>query len=165
MTVYVLEGPDGAGKTTLGHLIEDHLSREGSVATFHNGKPPEGEDLFSHYLRQIGHARTQSDFAIIDRLHIGELIYGPYYRGVSRLSDHQANALDAHLDSIDAVKIYVTAPTKVLWERISERGDGLVKSVTEVSMLKYRYENLIGRGGIYKNWIQWDSMQQGRIFK
>jgi len=72
--IIILEGPDGAGKTTLAHELRD---RHG-FAYHHEGPPPEG-NLLEHYGAILDSFRGRN--AVIDRLAYGERVYGPILRG------------------------------------------------------------------------------------
>lgn len=70
----LLEGPDGAGKTTLGISLA-HLF---SAPLIRNGPPPSTTPLVDFY-------RSQFYPAVIDRSWPSERIYGPRLRGVDQI--------------------------------------------------------------------------------
>jgi hypothetical protein len=77
---FIIEGPDGAGKTALSCQICNHFS----MAYHHEGPPPaELTELGAYYTNRLLEAKEPTVF---DRLHLGELIYGPLLRGGHRLS-------------------------------------------------------------------------------
>ncbi|MFF1342085.1 hypothetical protein ACFVYT_30055 [Streptomyces sp. NPDC058290] len=71
----VLEGCDGAGKSTLAALF---AARHG-FTVIHSPRTP---DLTARYLAQGGRL-------ILDRSFISELVYGPLLRGASRIPGHR----------------------------------------------------------------------------
>ena len=75
----IIEGPDGAGKTTLAR----DLCYRYTMAYHHEGPPPANVPALEHYGRLLADAPRPTVF---DRLHIGELVYGPLLRGGSALS-------------------------------------------------------------------------------
>ena len=149
MTIYVLEGPDFAGKTTLAASIRNNIVRqtEGGIdiQIVHNGQPPEGVNLFAHYVAQVMEAHNRdlgvsSTHTLFDRLHIGEAVYGPKYRGDSQLSFHQLRAIDELLDDLGAVKIFVDAADADLLARFrGTRGDDLVTDEHDLLTLAREY--------------------------
>jgi hypothetical protein len=84
MTHFIIEGPDGAGKTTYAKQLCDMLG----MAYHHEGPPPEG-NVFAHY-RQLLEQPTPTVF---DRLHLGELVYGPLLRKKSGINFEQCRLL------------------------------------------------------------------------
>jgi uracil-DNA glycosylase len=84
----VLEGPDGAGKTTLAQSL---MLRYG-FAYHHEGPPPTDADpLLHHYARLITDAKVPTVF---DRLHLGEMVYGPLLRGKSRITAEESKLMN-----------------------------------------------------------------------
>ncbi len=72
----VIEGPDGAGKTTLAKClaVQYGLSHVHSLAT------PTSVDPFVHYIRRfLDHPNT-----VFDRLALSEYVYGPLLRHANR---------------------------------------------------------------------------------
>lgn len=75
----IIEGPDGSGKTTLATAL---CARHG-YAYRHEGPPPSGVSPFEHY---AGILKTLETPTLLDRFHLGELVYGPLLRGRAGLS-------------------------------------------------------------------------------
>jgi hypothetical protein len=78
--VIILEGPDGGGKTTLAN----ELVKRGFHYR-HEGPPPEGVDLIAYYLKILNDSIESPQDTVHDRLWLGEMVYGPIFRGVDRL--------------------------------------------------------------------------------
>lgn len=76
--ILVVEGADGAGKTTLvkevERIVENHYDLLRSLV-LHNGPPRPDQDLFRHYVNQTVTAMDPERFVIVDRMHLGELVY------------------------------------------------------------------------------------------
>lgn len=83
----ILEGPDGAGKTTLAR----QLCHEYGMGYHHEGPPPDRGDLTAYYAGLM--LRTERR-TVFDRLHLGEFVYGPLLRGASRLTAADAVMMD-----------------------------------------------------------------------
>lgn len=161
--IIILEGPDGAGKSTLAKNLEDQLYNDGgedgaSVTLLHNGPPQpfDTEPPFVAYLNQIAgwaaiHGKYDNRHLIVDRLHIGEKVYGPIFRGESQLTENEVYAIERYLDAIGAIKIFVAADLETLTARIKERGDDMVKEgqIEEVAR-QYNAEMMK-----LKNWVVW----------
>jgi len=127
MTIICLEGPDLSGKST---LAGEFMSLGGPRTLIKRG--PIREDPMIEYLRPFD-VLTQGDWfdrqqiLVLDRWHVGELIYGPLLRGGSELTTFQANYLEMVMASLGCLFIHVTAPVPVLEDRWDIRGDSLVK--------------------------------------
>lgn len=78
--IVILEGPDGAGKTTLARKLCQAFILE----YHHEGPPPDGNPLI-HYGLQLQRARGQN--VLFDRFAFGERVYGPVLRDVDRLGE------------------------------------------------------------------------------
>jgi thymidylate kinase len=96
--ITILEGPDGAGKTTLGkdHVFKDH-------AYVHLG-PPTALGAFHDCVDAIA-ARRRRRHVLFDRLHLGERVYGPVFRGRDTLGPARQRLLDRVLLSRQAVVV------------------------------------------------------------
>jgi predicted ATPase len=80
MSVVVLEGPDGGGKTTLATSLMNK-----GFDYVHCGPPEAGTDLLAHYLQILDSALNSQKDVVIDRLWLGERIYGPICRNNDRV--------------------------------------------------------------------------------
>lgn len=97
--ITILEGPDGAGKTTLGHdgvCFSDH-------AYVHLG-PPSQLGAFHDVVGAIT-ARRRKRHVLFDRLHLGEGIYGPVFRGKDTLGMARRRLIERVLLSRQAVVV------------------------------------------------------------
>lgn len=80
--VIILEGPDGAGKTTLARALHDRLP--GSTI-LHFGPPVDGDEVreFQDNLRKI-HLESIHSVVIVDRLFYSAIVYGLSLRDLSQ---------------------------------------------------------------------------------
>lgn len=85
----IIEGPDCTGKTTLATA----LMNAGGRCRFdyrHEGPPPRSTTALRHY---AGVLARLNEPTILDRFHLGELVYGPLVRGSSGLSPYALRLL------------------------------------------------------------------------
>lgn len=153
--IIVLEGPDFSGKSTLAARIADIYHAIGmKVSEIHNGSLPEVTNLTDYYLHQIT-APYNDDVRVIDRLHISEQIYGPYYRDTCRISNDGMRVIDQMLDRLDAIRIYVNEPDQVLLDRFrGTRGDALVLQESELLDLAAEYRLALA---YRREWLPWNA--------
>jgi len=132
--LFVVEGPDKAGKTTLVKELQAHL--EGEVEVLHSG--PIQRHPLDEYVRRVDCALQEYDHVVCDRLHIGEQIYGPLLRGESRMPNYVEDWIDLYLRSRGAVLIWVDTPMTVIYNRIRSEGDELI-DVDQVKQIYLDY--------------------------
>lgn len=77
-TIVIIEGPDGSGKTTLA----DYLAEGSGAVVRHSGVPSENPLLDCMEVALIGDGMWT---LIVDRLHLGEQVYGPIMRRGDKL--------------------------------------------------------------------------------
>jgi hypothetical protein len=131
--IVIFEGPDGAGKSTMIeavkqiHLDEGHASE--SVQIWRAGPFPPDSDPWREYVFPLTSLYPSRDWLVlIDRWHLGELVYGPIFRGQSRLSLDQRTWIEGYLKTMGAVMIHLTARQEELIRRLDARGDDMVKA-------------------------------------
>lgn len=123
----VVEGCDGVGKTTLAEALVERLGRGAELR--HLG-PPVRHPLEECVLDLDDYRPGVGRHVVVDRLHLGELIYGPIYRGESRLGRIDGPGhrwVDAWLRSVGALVVHVDAELETVLARIDVRGDDYVK--------------------------------------
>ena len=131
MSVIVLEGPDLAGKTTVARWLQAELTQRGVISTYIK-RGPIRDDPMTEYLRPLDALANDPRFnvshtLILDRWHVGELIYGPLLRGRSELTAQQANYIEMVLQTLGCAFIHVTTDVSILEDRWDIRGDSLIK--------------------------------------
>jgi len=143
MTIFVLEGPDGAGKSYLAQQIQQELP---DTLILRQGPPTPGEDLLEKYLRPIENifvnGTRQTSHVVMDRWHVGELVYGPLLRGKSMLTRAQMNYIDMVLGTFDARFYFMSASLDTLLKRYDKRGDELI-SRDQIEHIKDEYTDLL----------------------
>jgi thymidylate kinase len=126
----VLEGCDGAGKTTLAA----HLTQAHGFTVVHSIRTPDHLDLAGRYRDLL----QQPVRLVLDRCFISELVYGPLRRGRSRLTWVQAFDLAEAVAARNGVFLHLTAPPAVIHARLIQR-DGTAEDLAEVTALVAAY--------------------------
>jgi thymidylate kinase len=117
MPIIILEGIDGSGKSTLAEEIA--LASPLKTKLLHRG--PIQHPVRVEYVDPLFHV-NRDELLIADRWHVGEVIYGPIYRGVSQVEPFLGSIEDI-LDNFNAVKIVMSPPLDVVKQRLAERGE------------------------------------------
>jgi hypothetical protein len=121
--IIVLEGPDGAGKTTFAEQLQRFYAWQNRIVTVVKKGPPVDSDALTEYLVPLVHYVDTKDILICDRWHLGELVYGPMLRKKSRLTPEQSAYIEMVLNSLGCHFIHVTAFTHRLEEVWDQRSD------------------------------------------
>jgi hypothetical protein len=152
--ILIIEGPDGAGKTTLARSLLAPVA--GGVDYHHEGPPPAGDHgLLPYYLDFVRRAFDQRmehrNPFVFDRLAMGEVVYGPLLRGRSRLSDAELGTFFRVTREMGAVHVLALPPFAVAranWEARARRGEELIGG----SQLDL-FERAYSRFESYKSWF------------
>ena len=125
--ILLFEGPDGAGKSTMIKAVAaEHLAAGyplESTAIWRAGPFPQDSDPWTEYVLPLMSLSASRDWLVlVDRWHVGELVYGPIFRGGSRLSEDQRTWIDGFLRSMGGVLVAPPPSGKVLpGQRMSKR--------------------------------------------
>lgn len=136
MSIVVVEGCDRVGKTTLCRRLEEEFRRRGhATRRLKASRPEPGVRALDEYAAPLlGY--DQAAAWIVDRWHVGELVYGPLYRGKSRLSSAQRVHVEQMLSARGAVKVHVTADAGTVRERMERDGEAFLKAVDAERVLR-----------------------------
>ncbi len=115
----IIEGVDDTGKTTLAQeLIGDPNDYR------HSGPP--AYNALVEYTDKIREAAPLLKDLVWDRLHWGEVVYGPHYRGESQLDDAQRYWLDLYAASRGGVMILCVDSPSDIYDRVRDNQDDFV---------------------------------------
>ncbi len=112
----IIEGVDGTGKTTLASLFHDYYNAK----ILHRGVPVK-HPLIEYTADLAGYRPGSGKHIVCDRWHIGELVYGPLYRGYSALSSSAFVAVDELLFENGALLVHAKDNIDVILRRLSIR--------------------------------------------
>lgn len=118
--IVILEGPDGAGKTSVANALSDAF---GECVVIHNGPETRTWEEFGRQLEDADFRRDRGVSTIIDRSYLSEVIYGNAYRGESLITRDTSRMLEEVGLDLGVLFIAVQAPESVRRERIEARGE------------------------------------------
>lgn len=137
----LVEGPDGAGKTTLSKNLADAFGYE-YVHFSYPKNEAEAKALFNTYLTFI----QTHDNCVVDRMFPSTMIYGSVLRGKPELTDSQHDRLIMELSLKNAVVLFCTNKTNILWQRCQTRGEDYITSYNDfedICIEYYQYMNAL----------------------
>lgn len=120
----LLEGVDGSGKST---LVDDFLLQLHDEAVHYRRGPLKDHPLHEYLWPLVKYRTLLGPSVVCDRWHVGELVYGPLYRGASKLTPAMEAYIDAFLASRGALKLWVDTPFETVQIRLKTRGEDLLQ--------------------------------------
>jgi hypothetical protein len=135
--VIIIEGPDGVGKTTLcDALAQRFLGSCTIVHSVHYGPPPGDEPTALYYWDEVDNilGLAKSGPVIVDRFHVGEMVYGPILRGDAGMSLDEACVIDMRLQAIGAMMCHCRLSSTDLSSRLLSRDGGLPDSASGAAL-------------------------------
>lgn len=111
----VLEGVDGAGKSTLAEAL--------GGTYLHHGPPEKDQPVLRQYEEAIQAHRAENALLVVDRLHYGEMVYGPVLRGESKLGWPGFAHVELLLQARGAVTALVDPGLEEVHRRLALRGE------------------------------------------
>jgi thymidylate kinase len=145
--IIMLEGTDGAGKSTLGNRLVEYAQKRGFTAELWHRGVPERHPL-EEYEYDLEQANPPSDHLIVmDRWHLGQLVYGGLYRDENLLGVSGAWHVNALLERYGAVQFIVSPPLEEIRRRLGVRGEDYLKA-EHVEHVWTSYQVLAERFGI-----------------
>lgn len=119
--VFIIEGPDGSGKTTLAEM----LSKQTGFPVVHRTQPKSEEEKARMMQEYVATIKTGKN-AIFDRCWYSEMAYGPIMRDKSVIGYPEMYELERLLTKRGALIIYCTDKPETLWYRCSKRGEDYI---------------------------------------
>lgn len=141
--IILLEGPDGAGKTTLADQITAAAMK---VRRWHFGAPANDAEAFDYYKAYAVAIRECEPDAIniFDRSWYSDMVYGPVIRNRLEMTREHADMLSAMcVANSGGMVIYCTAPLKTLWSRCRAKGEDQVTSYEMLSAVADKYNKVM----------------------
>lgn len=151
--IIILEGPDGTGKTTLAK----HLQNTYGFRYIHTG-PPEDDRVLEAYGRTLYDASRETGDVVIDRLHVGERIYGPILRGKDKLGREGEVLIRRLTNAYNARVVFCLPPYPTAfenWRKRHQEDKELVTKAETYSNIYHAYRNL-KEDPFYANATWWD---------
>jgi len=166
--VIILEGCDKTGKSTLAQYIVEKYG----FKLIKCSQPKKGE-AYNEYTGIIEKISKGKENYVIDRMHLGEEVYGPIYRGRSELTQEQFQDIEKRLNDLNTVLIYCYDREENIARRFIDDGETFTKTeniqdildkylvvVKKSALPKYRHKmkgqmDLIKNGEINKIIKKW----------
>lgn len=139
----IVEGPDGAGKSTLVNalchaLLDSRLASDVEVRKA--GPPPCGSHPLDLYARPLlDYEPGTGRHVICDRWHVGEWVYPDIFERPSKADLPSWRWLELLLMSRGALIVRATAAVDTLAENLTRRGDDLV-TVGQLQAIEQSYD-------------------------
>lgn len=110
MNLIILEGPDGAGKSTLASELEQR-----GFKNIHFGVPPDAaltseEAIFRYFFNPL-YAASENLPVVFDRLHLSDRVYGPLMRGNSSMTERAESLIERYIEAVDG-QIVICLPLR-----------------------------------------------------
>lgn len=182
----IVEGPDGAGKSTFTREIAHALMTpdEGDppqVDVLHRGrsKLPLRRQALRDYVLSIEDYVPGTRHIVCDRWHFGEMTYAPIYRpatnrdGYGLLGMSGWRWVEMFLTSRGAITIRASVPVETLIERVTARGDDYV-SADDLRTINSLYDHAFDVSTSYIGDVSLDGdtadavahlIEQGRVYE
>jgi len=135
--IYILEGPDGGGKTTLAERLSSMTRAK--IAKF--SYPKDDEETARVFIMYQDLIKGNSNI-IIDRCWYSEMCYGPVMRAGSTITYPQMYQLERLAANKGAMIIYCTDTKAALWSRATSRGEEYMTSRDKFNAVCDAYEEL-----------------------
>ena len=157
MTVIVVEGPDGAGKSTL--IDNLRLSSDRHYVSMRRSGPPKTLDEIVHIIRWIERLTGPTPLILDRHPFISEDIYGNVLRGKSLLNGYSSiEDYQQHFRTFVDRIIYCRPPTSIIMQKMHDNPQlrGVHDKIEEITQQYDHTMKLIRHWGVRVpeyNWI------------
>ena len=155
--IYIIEGPDGAGKTT---LVEQIKKSHMNAKVLHFGAPqtPEEADNYYKVYAEAISAKRDDEVLIFDRSWYSDMVYGPVMRNRQEMTQEHADMLSAMVVACGGgIIIYCTAPIKVLWARCQRRGETYLQNQAQLQAIATGYSKVMAENVRFLPVVRYDT--------
>lgn len=155
--IILVDGPDGAGKTTLCKQIHEAIPHS---TLRHFGAPATPDEADNYWKAYAHHINTCSrdGVAIFDRSWFSDLVYGPIMRNKQEMSYEHADMLSAMVIATGGgMVIYCTAPVKTMWSRCKKRGETYIPDIQTLMRISQKYDEVMKDRVKYMPVIRYDT--------
>lgn len=140
--IYIIDGPDGAGKSTLAQQI--HAASPGSEIK-HFGAPAtpeEAENYWQVYMAALYNAQDHT--IIFDRSWYSDMVYGPIMRNREEMTQMHKECLEHAVRSMGGgLVIYCTGVHRKLWSRCVQRGETYIPNADVHNDICKKYNDVM----------------------
>jgi hypothetical protein len=141
MGLILLEGCDKTGKSTMAERLKACWeNRYGGVEIIHRGPIPPGKDPMQEYWSELPDPEPDK-LSILDRWHLGELVYGPLYRDRSKITTGDAQRIHAALKMRGALMILMEAPEPIVEQRFLAEGEDFT-AINHIPWILARFHDM-----------------------
>lgn len=138
--LFILEGPDGAGKTTYKNILKEQFPK---AFDYHFSAPQPGDDQLDIYSTVLMQHKPEH-VLIFDRSWYSDRIYGPIVRHKMELPLTHVRALEALVKQHGGgIVFYLTANTRTLWSRCQKRGETYITSFEMLDEISKEYDKVM----------------------
>jgi hypothetical protein len=141
--IIILEGPDGSGKTTLAHDLQQRFN----LAYHHEGPPPPNVPILDHLGTVLDGYRGKN--VVIDRFALGERVYGPIVRGHDSLGADGWKVIRRLMRAVGAMEVLCLPSYDTCYAAWSSGRAEMFNKVEHFKQFYAKYVELKGDQYIY----------------
>ena len=138
--IIIMEGPDGAGKTTACKRLSNLLSCHVRHFSYPRDER-EGQNMYTMY-RDLIREHLLGKIEIWDRAWYSDICYGPIMRNKRYISINDSLRLERLLQGVGAMVIYCTGNKYDMYKKAKERGEDYVTNFETYELIYNEYRNL-----------------------
>lgn len=136
----IVEGPDGAGKTT---LIEKLIKSHPGAKYLHFGVPTTTSSRLAYYASAIKEFAKEHT-VIMDRCWYSDAVYAPIMRNKTEITSVEVESLEALIVmNGGGMVIWCTARPEILWKRCKTRGETYIQDIEQLDKIRIAYETVM----------------------